>query len=84
VDNGMKCILSKFADDTKLHSAVDMLEGRDAIQMDLDRLQRWVHANLMKFKKANCKVLHLDWGNPKNRYRLNHIIIRLERTYNII
>ena len=59
MDSGIECALSKFADDTKLCCSVDMLEGRNAIQRDLDMLVRWADANLMKFKHAKCKVLHL-------------------------
>ncbi|GAB0188552.1 cAMP-dependent protein kinase inhibitor alpha [Grus japonensis] len=70
MDSGIDCMLSKFSNDTKLCGVVNTLERRDAIQRDLDRLERWAHANLMKFNKAKYKVLHTGQGNPKHNYRL--------------
>jgi len=41
VDDGIECTLTKFAHDTKQRVPVDTLEGREAIQRDLDRMERW-------------------------------------------
>ncbi|GAB0179595.1 cAMP-dependent protein kinase inhibitor alpha [Grus japonensis] len=70
MDSEIEHTLSKFADNTKLCGVVDALEGRDAIQRDLDRLERWARVNCMKFNKAKCKVLHVGRHNPKHNYRL--------------
>ncbi|GAB0179883.1 cAMP-dependent protein kinase inhibitor alpha [Grus japonensis] len=64
MDSGIKRTLSKLC------GAVDTQEVRDAIQRDLERLERWACANRIKFNKAKCKVLQVGRRNPKHNYRL--------------
>ena len=54
LDDGNKSTLTKFADDTKLGSEVDMSEGRAILQRDLNRLEEWASKNSMKFNKDKC------------------------------
>ena len=63
LDEDTECILSKFADDTKLAGDADLPVGNEA------RIWTgWITG--LKFNKANCRVLHFGHNNSKQHYRL--------------
>ncbi|GAB0182128.1 cAMP-dependent protein kinase inhibitor alpha [Grus japonensis] len=70
MDSGIKCTLSKFADETKLSGEVDTGERQNAIQRDTGKLKKWAHMNLMRFNKVKCKVLQMGQSKSQYQYRL--------------
>lgn len=56
LDAGLMCILSKFADDTKLGGAFDLLEGGEVLLGNLDKLKGWTFTSDKKFNTGNCLI----------------------------
>lgn len=52
IDREIECTFSRFAGDPKLNGAPDTVEEKDAIQRDLDKLEKWDYGNFLNFKRS--------------------------------
>lgn len=65
LDTEIEYTFRKVSNNTKVNGSVNMLERRNAIHTDLDRLESCFCMNLVKFQKTKCKLLHWSQGNLK-------------------
>ena len=71
LDQGLKCKVSKFADDTKVATSVKNNDGCINIQNDLNKLIGWANRWQMDFNSKKCKTLHLGYSNKEFNYDMN-------------
>ncbi|RMC18251.1 hypothetical protein DUI87_05133 [Hirundo rustica rustica] len=55
-----------------LRGTVDSLKGSEALQRDLNKLERWAITSLVELNKDKYWILHLGWGNPGCTVRLGN------------
>lgn len=58
-----ECTLSKFAYNTKLGGAVNMLSVNIPLMRDLNRLEKQADRNFGECHKSKCKFLLLGWND---------------------
>ena len=81
--NCTTCPVCLFADDSKIYCRVPKvnnvkpeLEGaHEALQKDLDELQKWAEKWKMSFNVNKCKIMHLGFGNVNHEYNLNGTVL---------
>ena len=66
----VKCIVSMFADDTKLYTVLTYRNSDMKLNNDLASMQTWSIRMQMTFNNEKCKVLHLGSNNLNHRYTM--------------
>ena len=66
----VKCIVSMFADDTKLYTVLTDRNSNLKLNNDLASMQTWSSRMQMTFNIEKCKVLHLGNNNPNYQYTM--------------
>ena len=71
IDQGVKGLISKFADDTKLGGVIRTSSDMLDLQADLDILSEWSERWQMKFNTDKCKAIRFGNFQSEDNYIMN-------------
>ena len=69
--NVINCLITVFADDTKVYTDALSSEQRTLLQSSVDGLLVWSNDWQMKFNSNKCKILHVGENNPAISYYMD-------------
>ena len=70
IPSELETIISMYADDTKIYTAITSEGSITSLKSDLQKLEAWAQLMQMKFHPAKCKVMHLGKNNKKETYQM--------------
>jgi hypothetical protein len=70
IDVGVRNLLLKFADDTKLMGRMGGPEDVSKLQGDIDALVEWAQKWMMRFNIDKCKIVHVGRNNVQAKYSI--------------
>jgi len=73
LEEGIRIVLLKFADDTKIFRKISNSSDTRLLQEDLDALVQWSKKWQMAFNVEKCKVMHM--GKQKEE-KANYYIVK--------
>ena len=71
IDEFVKSLMRKFADDTKIARIVECEEDARELQEDIDRMTAWATKWEMEFNVKKCKIIHIGKRNKRFTYKIN-------------
>ena len=71
LDDQVKSLIRKFADDTKVARQVKTPEDHAEMQKDIDMMSKWAAEWQMQFNKEKCKIMHIGSKNLKIKYMMD-------------
>ena len=75
LEEGVRCNILKFADDTKLFRKAKEIGDKHKLQDDIDKLVKWSKKWQMLFDFGKCKCLHTGPGNTGMNYEMGGNIL---------